>query len=122
MKSSMLIRKRSFHSLVLIPTYVTCQVTLEGVKQESEIFPVNVESQARVSLEKALSTYQPMISAEKERNIQMIEQRMVCMASLFLITCLVMVATILVVPSQYQDMVVATMINMSYHQEVNQDP
>ena len=116
-KRSMLFRESSFHSLVEIPTYVTCKVTLEGVKQDSGRSQYDSEEPEYFSLEKALSIYQRVISEEEKRNIQLMEKRLVCMATVFLVACLIIVGTMFVVTSQYQDMVVATMINMSNHQQ-----
>ena len=48
---------------------------------------------------------------------QLIEKHLMCMATVFLVCCLTIVGTMFAVTSQYQDIIVANMINMSNHLE-----
>ena len=116
MKTSMLIRKSSFHSLVEIPTYITCHIHLKGLASDSDSAQPASDIQAGISLDERLSTYDPIVSQETRENMILIEQRVMCMATMFWVCCLMMVGTMFAVTSQYQDMIVATMINVSNHQ------
>ena len=112
MKQPFLIRKSSCHSLVEIPTFVTSNILLK-----SSYYPSNAETNTGKSLAESLANYQPIIQEETQRRKQLLEKQMMCMATLFLVCCLVMVGTMFTVISQYQDMVIANMINMSNHHE-----
>ena len=114
--SSILIRKSSFHSLIEIPTYVTCHTHITHISLYSDISPSVSHTHVGITLVDRLSAYQPIISEETRNNMQLLEQRVMCMATVFFICCLMMVGTMFVVTSQYQDMVVATMINVGIQQ------
>ena len=115
MKSSFLIRKSSCHSLVDIPTFVSSNILLKPISSDSKsCIPVS-ETYAGISLVETLANYQPIIKEEERKKKQLIEQHVMCMATMFLVCCLMMVGTMFAVTSQYQDMIVATMINVSNH-------
>ena len=109
-KHSFLIRKSSCHSLVEIPTFMTSNILLK-----SSYYPSNAETNTGKSLAESLANYQPIIQEETQRRKQLLEKQMMCMATLFSVCCLVMVGTMFTVISQYQDMVIANMINTSNH-------
>ena len=115
MKPSFLIRKSSCHSLVEIPTFMTSNILLKSVLQDSSYSLPYYETDTGISLVERLANYKPIIQEETQRRKQLLEKQMVCMATLFLVCCLVMVGTMFTVISQYQDMVIANMINMTNH-------
>eukprot|EP00092_Neocalanus_flemingeri_P047018 GFUD01053136.1.p1 GENE.GFUD01053136.1~~GFUD01053136.1.p1 ORF type:complete len:146 (-),score=31.42 GFUD01053136.1:337-774(-) len=112
-RTPVLVRKSSFHSLVEIPTYVTCKIHLKSIASGAESFQPDSETNAGISLVQRLSTYHPIISEETRTIMQ---QRVMCMATVFCVCCLMMVGTMFAVTSHYQDMIIATMINVSHHQ------
>ena len=60
-------------------------------------------------------TNQPIITEEPQENMKQIEQQLTCLATVFCVCCLIMVGTMFAVTSHYQDMIMATMINVSNH-------
>ena len=123
-KTSLLIRKSSFHSLVSIPTYITCHIHLTDITPDNDSSQPFSDTKADISLVERLSTNQsiiseaanqPIITEETQENMQLVEQRLTCLATVFCVCCLMMVGTMFAVTSQYQDMIVATMINVSNH-------
>ena len=93
MKDSFLIRKSSCHSLVEIPTFVTSNILLRSVLQDPSYILPDYETIAGISLVERLASYQPVIQEETQRRKQLLEKQMMCMATLFLVCCLVMVGT-----------------------------
>ena len=114
-KHSFLIRKSSCHSLVEMPTFVTSNILLKSVFQDSSFSIPDSETNTGISLVERLANYQPIIQEETQRRRQLIEKHLMCMATVFLVCCLVIVGTMFAVTSQYQDIIVANMINMSNH-------
>ena len=60
-----------------------------------------------------LARYKPVREEKLQRRDRIIEERIVCVATMMLLCCLMMVGTMLAITSQYLDMLVATMINAS---------
>ena len=62
-----------------------------------------------------LAKYQPIIEEETEKNKQLMEKHLMCMATMFCLVIVLIVGTMFAVTSKYQDSIVANMINMSSH-------
>ena len=112
-KNHLLVRKSSFHSLVEIPTYISCRIHLTGIIPDYENCQPDIVGSPSVE---RLSTDQSILSEETHENMQLIERRVMCVATVFFVCCLILVGTMFVGTSKYQDMVVATMMNVSNHQ------
>ena len=115
MKHSLLVRHSSCHSLVEIPTFVTGNILLRSVMPESSYSLPEYETNEGISLAEKLAEYQPIIEEETEKNKQLMEKHLMCMATMFCLVIVLIVGTMFAVTSQYQDSVVANMINMSNH-------
>ena len=56
-----------------------------------------------------------MLDEKAKIHHRMMEERVMCVATMLILCCLMMVGTMLAVTSQYQDKQVANMINASNH-------
>ena len=116
-KIALLIRDTSFYSLIEIPTYTPCNIQLKARSSFSSYksFQNDSEKINGKSLVETLATYQPMIDEEAQKKLQNMKKRVVNLSIIFILFYLIMVATMFAVTSQYQDKVVAQMINMTNH-------
>ena len=115
-KIALLIRDTSFYSLIEIPTYTPCNIQLKARSSLSyKSFQNDSEKINGISLVETLARYQPMIDEEAQKTLQKMKKRVVNLSIIFILFYLIMVATMFAVTSQYQDKVVAQMINMTNH-------
>ena len=92
-------------------------IILKTLFQDSSFSVPDSETNTGISLVERLANYHPIIQEETQRRRQLIEKHLMCMATVFLVCCLTIVGTMFAVTSQYQDIIVANMINMSNHLE-----
>ena len=116
-KIALLIRDTSFYSLIEIPTYTPCNIQLKARSSFSSYksFQNDSEKINGKSLVETLATYQPMIDEEAQKKLQNMKKRVVNLSIIFILFYLIMVGTMFAVTSQYQDKVVAQMINLTNH-------
>ena len=112
-KIALLIRDTSFYSL--IPTYTPCNIQLKARSSFSSYKSSQNDSEKinGKSLVETLATYQPMIDEEAQKKLQKMKKRVVNLSIIFILFYLIMVGTMFAVTSQYQDKVVAQMINLT---------
>ena len=115
MNQSFIIRKSSCHSLVKIPTFLTTNIFLRCVSEDKTDGHSESKTNAGVSLVERLADYQPIIEEEARKKKQLVEHHLMCLATVFLVCCLLMVGTMFAFTSEYQDTIVANMINVSNH-------
>jgi hypothetical protein len=116
-KIAVLIRDTSLYSLIEIPTYASCNIQLKAPSSIScyTSFQIGSEKTNGISLVETLATYQPMIDEEAQNTLQKMKKRVVNLSIIFILFYLMMVGTMFAVTSQYQDKVVAKMINLTNH-------
>ena len=112
---AVLIKQTSYHSLIEIPTYVSYNVQLQDHSSSTSFDRIQSESgnQQGLTLVETLALYQPKPDQKSQTYHRMMEERVMCVATM-LILCW-SVGTMLAVTSQYQDKLVANMINSSNH-------
>ena len=114
-KIALLIRDTSFYSLIEIPTYAPCNIQLKAQLSLSCYNQNDSQKINGISLVETLARYQPMIDEEAQKKLQNMKKRVVNLSIIFILFYLIMVATMFAVTSQYQDKVVAKMINLTSH-------
>ena len=117
-KIAVLIRDTSLYSLIEIPTYArSCSIQLKARSSLSSYtsFQNGSEKINGISLVETLARYQPMIDEEAENDLQKMKKRVVNLSIIFILFYLIMVGTMFAVTSQYQEKVVAKMINLTNH-------
>ena len=112
-----MIRQTSYHSLIEIPTYGSNNVRLQDYSSSTSFNGTQGESgnPRGLSLVETLAVYQPILDEKVQRHNQMMEERVMCVATMLVLCCLMLVGTMLAVTSGYQDKLVADMINSSNH-------
>jgi hypothetical protein len=114
-KIAVLIRDTSFYSLIEIPTYTSCNIQLKAQSSLScyTSFQIDSEKINGISLDETLAIYQPMIDEEAQNTLKKMKKRVVNLSIIFILFYLMMVGTMFAITSQYQDKVVANMINLT---------
>ena len=113
LRHSFLIRNTSCMSMVEMPTFITSNIILKSQCCDKHDHSKNVVTNGEISLVEKLANYQPLLEAKTRRKKQQLEKHLMVMATVFLVLCLLMVGTMFAVTTEYQDTMVANMINMS---------